>query len=52
MSYMSDWIYSDEDMEDALKKERTRIHNEIKQAVENGLIKIESGAEKLFEILS
>lgn len=47
MSYMSEWIYSEEE----LREDRDRIREEIKQAIENGVIKIETGSEKLFEIL-
>lgn len=52
MSYMSDWIYSEEDLQDEIEKEKERIRNEIKQSIENGVIKIACGSEKLFEILN
>ena len=51
MSFMSDWIYSAEDLRQEVEEDRERIREEIKQAIENGVIKIESGQEKLFEIL-
>lgn len=34
-----------------LKKEKERIQEELKQCIQNGVIKIEKGSEKLFEIL-
>lgn len=34
------------------KSERIRIQEELKQCVQNGLIKIESGSEKLFSIFN
>ena len=52
MSYMSEWIYSEEDLREAVKEDRDRIREEIRQAIENGVIKIETGSEKLFEILN
>lgn len=52
MSYMSDWIYSEEDLHEEIAKEKEHIRDEVKQAIENGVIKIESGKEKLFEILN
>lgn len=52
MSYMSDWIYSEDDLQDEIEKEKERIRNEIKQSIENGVIKIECGTERLFEILN
>lgn len=51
MSFMSEYIYSEEDLQDELNKEKERIREEIRQAIENGVLKIESGAEKLFRIL-
>ena len=51
MAFMSDWIYSEEDLRQEVEEDRERIREEIKQAIENGVIKIESGKEKLFEIL-
>ena len=51
MAFMSDWIYSEEDLRQEVEEDRERIREEIKQAIENGVIKIESGREKLFEIL-
>jgi len=51
MSYMSEWIYSEEDLREAVKEDREYIREEIRQAIENGVIKIETGSEKLFEIL-
>lgn len=51
MSYMSEWIYSEEELREAIKKDWDRIREEIRQAIENGVIKIEAGSEMLFEIL-
>lgn len=51
MSYMSERIYSEEELREAVKEDRDRIRKEIRQAIENGVIKIETGSEKLFEIL-
>ena len=51
MSYMSEWICSEEELREAVKEDRDRIREEIKQAIENSVIKIETGSEKLFEIL-
>lgn len=51
MSYMSEWIYSEEDLRELVKEDREYIREEIRQAIENGVIKIETGSEKLFEIL-
>lgn len=51
MSYMSEWIYSEEELREAVKEDRERVLEEIRQAIENGVIKIETGSEKLFEIL-
>lgn len=51
MSYMSEWICSEEELREAVKEDPDRIREEIKQAIENGVIKIETGSEKLFEIL-
>lgn len=51
MSYMSEWIYSEEELREADKQNRDYIREEIRQAIENGVIKIETGSEKLFEIL-
>ena len=51
MSYMSEKIYSKEELREAVKEDRDRIREEIRQAIENGVIKIETGSEKLFEIL-
>ena len=34
-----------------VKSEKNRIKNELKQAVENGIIKINYGADKLFKII-
>ena len=51
MSHMSEWIYSEEELREAVKEDRDRIRKEIRQAIENGVIKIETGSEKLFEIL-
>lgn len=48
---MSEWICSEEELREAVKEDRDRIREEIKQAIENGVIKIETGSEKLFEIL-
>ena len=36
----------------AVKEDRERIREEIRQAIENGVIKIETGSEKLFELLN
>ena len=52
MSCMTEWIYSDEDLEDEIKKEKERIRSELMQSIENGVIKIECGTERLFEILN
>ncbi len=52
MTYMSDWMYSTDDLQREIEEDRERIRDEIKQAIENGVIKIESGKEKLFEILA
>lgn len=49
---MSDWIYSEEDLQDEIKTEKERIRSELTQAIENGIIKVEKGSEKLFELLS
>lgn len=49
MSYMSEWICSEEELREAVKEDRDRIREEIKQAIENGVIKIETGSEKLEE---
>ena len=51
MSYMSERIYSEKELREAVKEDLDRIREEIKQAIENGVIKIETGSEKLFEIL-
>ena len=51
ISYMSEWIYSEEDLRESVKEDREYIREEIRQAIENGVIKIETGSEKLFEIL-
>lgn len=50
MSYMSEWIYSEEELREVVKEDREFIREEIRQAIENGVIKIETGSEKLFEI--
>lgn len=34
-----------------IENEKIRIREEVKQAIENGIIKIESGSERLFDIL-
>lgn len=36
----------------AVKEDREYIREEIRQAIENGVIKIETGSEKLFELLN
>lgn len=51
MSYMSEWICSEEELREAVKEDRERIREEIRQSIENDVIKIEIGSEKLFEIL-
>lgn len=38
MSYMSEWICSEEELREAVKEDRDRIREEIKQAIENGVI--------------
>ena len=48
MSYMSEWICSEEELREAVKEDRERIREEIRQAIENGIIKIETGSEKLY----
>lgn len=51
MSYKSEWIYSEEELREVAKEDREFIREEIRQSIENGVIKIETGSEKLFEIL-
>lgn len=51
MAYMSDWIYSEQDMKDRVSEERENIYNEVKQSIKNGIIKINSGSEALFKII-
>lgn len=51
MSYFSKFTYSAEDLDDAVKKDRQRLQEEIRQAIENGVIKIASGSDALFKIL-
>ena len=35
-----------------IESERNRIKNEIKQAIENGIIKIDYGTDNLFKIIN
>lgn len=51
MSFMSEYVYSEEDLLDEINKEKERIREEVRQAIENGVLKIECGTEKLFRIL-
>lgn len=51
IDWKEEWIYSKEELREAVKEDRDRIREEIRQAIENGVIKIETGSEKLFEIL-
>ena len=44
-------IYSEEELREVAKEDREFIREEIRQSIENGVIKIETGSEKLFEIL-
>lgn len=41
-----------EGLDKGIESERNRIKNEIKQAIENGIIKIDYGADNLFKIIN
>lgn len=41
-----------EGLDKGIESERNRIKNEIKQAIENGIIKIDYGTDNLFKIIN
>lgn len=41
-----------DDLDDAIKQERNRIQEELRQCIENGIIKIQQGSDKVFEIIN
>ena len=51
MSYMSEWIYSEEELREVAKEDGEFIREEMRLCIVNGVMKIETGSVKLFEIL-